>query len=114
MLASPSVCDSKFLYVGIEYVEPGESPHRWHSHDYDKGEKFEVLYPKDFEESYVIIQGHGTLYYDLDGKRAHREIGEGNAIFLPRGMPKHELVNTGNKTMSLVFAGAPPPTVRNI
>ena len=112
VLASPSLCATAFLYAGIEYVKPGESPHRWHSHDYDKGDKFEVIYPKDFEEVYIIIEGQGILYYDVDGRKVHKKVDEGDAVFFPHGMAKHELVNTGTKTMILVFAGAPPPTIR--
>ena len=114
MLTSPSVCGSRFLYVGIEYVKPGESPHRWHSHDYDKSEKFEVRYPQSFEEAYVIINGEGTLYYEAGSKKVSQRVEGGDSIFFPRGMPKHELVNTGPKTMTLVFAGAPPPKIKNL
>lgn len=114
VLTAPSLCGAKSLYVGIEYVEPGKSPHRWHDHIYDRGDDFEVIYPEDFEESYIIVKGSGTLFYEWDGEKKNIKVKEGDAIYFPPNIGKHELINTGEDIMILVFAGTPTPTIRKI
>ena len=55
---SPNLC------MGILYVNPGNSPHRWHSHEKpDTGPGFTVTYPEGFEEAYLVVQGRGLMQW---------------------------------------------------
>ena len=45
------------LMIGVISVDPGKSPHRWHTHSIDRFENSEIVYPDNFEEAYFIIKG---------------------------------------------------------
>ena len=113
-MVSPAYPGSKNLIMGIIYVEPGKSPHRWHNHVYDKADDFEIIYPKDFEEAYMIIKGNGIVYWKTGDKINQAEVKEGDVVYFPPGMPEHQLVNTGDELMIVVYAGSPPTTIRKI
>ena len=54
------------------------------------------------EEVFFVCQGHVLLY---DEKQYH-ELFAGDAILIPEGLP-HTLINIGQETAVLVWAGAP-------
>ena len=45
------------------------------------------------------------------GKIEEEKVGAGDAIFLPVDVTEHQLLNTGNEKMFVVYAGSPPPHV---
>lgn len=111
-MISPYVLGSKKLLVGIIYVDPGKSAHRWHTHTYDKADDYEIIYPSDFEEAYLIVKGKGTVYWRVGKEVKERDVKEGDAIYFPIGVVEHQLVNTGKDMMTVVYAGTPPVKVR--
>lgn len=57
------------------------------------------------EEAMFIISGRGKLI--VDGGPEEVELEAGTAIFAPRGVA-HEIVNTGDEPIKLIWAYAPP------
>ncbi len=57
------------------------------------------------EEAMFIISGKGTLI--LNGGEEEIPIEAGTAIFAPKGVA-HEIVNTGNEPMKIIWAYSPP------
>ncbi len=103
---------TKGLFMGIGEANPGYSPHRWHSHKHDKAEGYEVVYPDNFEEIYFIINGTGIMQWKTsEGKIEEKEVGPGDTIFMPVGVPEHQLFNNGEEKMVLLFCGSPTPKV---
>jgi len=99
---------TKGTIFGIAEVIPGYSPHRWHTHTKDKGEGFELIYPKDFEEIYHIISGSGVMQWKTeDGKIKEEKVSAGDTIFFPVGVVEHQLLNNGNERMKIVYCGGP-------
>lgn len=93
-------------------ANPGYSPHRWHDHLGDKAEGYTVEYPEDFEEVYYIISGSGVMQWESeDGKTKEVPVGPGDTIFMPAGVPKHQLFNNGNEKIVVVACGCPAPKV---
>jgi oxalate decarboxylase/phosphoglucose isomerase-like protein (cupin superfamily) len=114
-MITPYIPGSRNLLMGIIYVEPGKSPHRWHKHTYDRSDTFEIIYPDNFEEGYLIIKGEGILRWKVDNNMIKEaEIKEGDAIYFPPNVVMHELINTSNEIMIVVYAGAPPVKVKKI
>lgn len=56
------------------------------------------------EEAMFIISGRGKLIVEGYGEY---ELTPGTAIFAPSGV-KHEIINTGNEPLKLVWAYSPP------
>jgi quercetin dioxygenase-like cupin family protein len=54
------------------------------------------------EETFICCQGH-VLIYD---EQQYYELEAGDALFIPEGVP-HTIVNIGQETAILVWAGAP-------
>lgn len=113
-MISPLVPGSKKLLLGIIYVEPGKSAHRWHTHTYDRADTFEIIYPEDFEEAYFIVKGKGTVYWKIGDEVKQVEVEEGDAIYFPVGVVEHQLVNTGSDIMIVIYAGTPPVKVKKL
>jgi mannose-6-phosphate isomerase-like protein (cupin superfamily) len=96
------------LFLGIAEVNPGYSPHRWHTHIIDKTEEYEFIYPENFEEMYYIVSGSGIVQWITEkGKSKEKKVNAGDAIFFPRGVPKHQLQNNGTEKMLIVYCGYP-------
>jgi mannose-6-phosphate isomerase-like protein (cupin superfamily) len=97
-------------FMGVAEVSPGYSVHRWHRHTKDQGEGYELVYPKDFQEIYYIASGTGVAQWKTeDGKMKEEKVKAGDTIFLPIGVPEHQLFNNGKEKMFVVFCGNPPP-----
>lgn len=108
-MITPEFPGSKNLMVGIISAEPGKSPHRWHSHVVDRADDFEILYPDGFEEVYFIVKGNGKLTWrKTDGKVRETPVQQGDAIYFGKDIAEHQVLNTGDKEMVLVFVGSPP------
>jgi mannose-6-phosphate isomerase-like protein (cupin superfamily) len=108
----PPDVKTKGIFMGIGEAIPGYSPHRWHSHKHDKAEGYEVIYPDNFEEIYFIIQGTGVMQWKTkDDRIEEREVGPGDTIFMPVGVPEHQLFNNGREKMVLLYCGSPTPQV---
>ena len=100
---------SKKMAMGILYVDRGKSPHRWHSHDYsDKAGKYEIYYPKGFEEGYIIVQGEGVLQWKTKGKTCGKKVKTGDAIYFPPGVVESQLLNDGDRPLIVAYACTPP------
>lgn len=108
----PHTIGSKGITFGIAEVLPGYSPHRWHTHTIDKGEGFEFIYPKEFEEIYHIIKGRGVVQWkEKDGRIKEKKVKAGDTILFPIGVVQHQLLNNSKEKMLLVFCGSPPVKV---
>jgi mannose-6-phosphate isomerase-like protein (cupin superfamily) len=100
---------SKKLCMGVLYVDPGKSPHRWHSHDKpDSNEGFVVVYPQEFEEAYFIVQGKGVLQWKDGGEVKELRVETGDVVYFPPKVHEHQLFNDQETPMTVVYATAPP------
>jgi quercetin dioxygenase-like cupin family protein len=54
------------------------------------------------QEVFFVCKGHVLLY----DEKQYYELSEGDAIFIPEGLP-HTLINVGEETAVLGWAGAP-------
>ncbi|MCE5282505.1 MAG: cupin domain-containing protein [Deltaproteobacteria bacterium] len=100
---------SNKLCMGILYVDPGKSPHRWHSHEErDSNEGFVVTYPEGFEEAYFIVQGKGVLQWRENGELREKRVETGDVIHFPPDVYEHQLLNDQETPMTVVYATAPP------
>jgi mannose-6-phosphate isomerase-like protein (cupin superfamily) len=98
------------LFLNIDEVSPGFSPHHWHTHTRYKTEGHEVEYPGDFEEIYFILSGRGIIQWKTgSGDIEEQEVGCGDTIHMPPGVVEHQLLNNGTEKMRLVVIGCPPP-----
>lgn len=105
----PDTVNSVSCMAGLGDVDPGKSPHRWHSHVHDEAPNYEVTYPDGFEEYYYILEGNGTVQWKLDDGTVREEtVGEGDTAFFPVGVCEHQLLNTGSTKMVLLWGGGPP------
>ena len=100
---------SKNLCMGILYVDPGKSPHRWHSHDKpDEKDGFRVVYPENFEEAYLIVQGKGLQQWKEGGEIREVRVETGDVVYFPKGVYEHQLLNDQDTPMTVVYATCPP------
>ena len=105
----PDTVNSVKLFIGMGEAEPGTSPHRWHRHIRDILGQGEIVYPDDFEEFYYIIKGHGKMQWKTEDGKVHEEpVAEGDAIYLPIQAVEHQILNTGDEKMSVLYGGTPP------
>jgi len=103
---------TKGAFMGIAEINPDHSPHRWHTHTADKGEGYEAVYPKDFEEIYYIVSGSGVVQWKTEeGKIKEEKVSAGDAIFFPVGVAEHQLFNNGSEKIFMVFCGSPTPKI---
>jgi mannose-6-phosphate isomerase-like protein (cupin superfamily) len=108
----PPNVTTKGVFMGIGEANPGYSPHRWHAHQHDKAEGYEVEYPENFEEIYFILNGSGLIQWKTEGgKIEEKKVGPGDTIFMPVGVPEHQLLNNGPDKMTILFCGSPAPRV---
>lgn len=99
-------------FFGVGECNPGYSPHRWHTHVKDGAEGYKVEYPEDFEEIYYIVSGSGVMQWKTaDGSIEEEPVGPGDTIFMPAGVPEHQVFNNGNEKMVVIFCGSPTPKV---
>lgn len=109
---NPPQVNTKALTAGTAEINPGFAPHAWHTHDFDKGEGFEVNYPNGFEELYYITSGSGVVQWETEeGKVKELKVDKGDFIFFPIGVAKHQVLNTGSKKLTMVWAGTPTVAV---
>ena len=104
----------KGLIFGTAEINPGFAAHRWHKHIIDKVPEagFQINYHRDFEEFYYIINGEGTLQWEGEGGKVEEtEVGPGDILFFPRGLGKHQLLNTGKEKMFMIWGGGPPAQI---
>lgn len=100
---------SSKLAMGILYVDPGKSPHRWHTHDKaDSKDGFTVNYPEGFEEAFVVVQGRGLLQWKENGEVKERRFETGDCIYCPTGVAEHQIFNDQESPMTVVYAATPP------
>jgi len=100
---------SRKLCMGILYVEPGKSPHRWHSHDKpDEKDGFKVTYPDGFEEAYLIVQGSGVQQWKEGGEIKEKRVEVGDVVYFPENVYEHQLLNDQETPMTVVYATFPP------
>jgi len=95
--------------MGVLYVDRGNSPHRWHTHDdSDKSGSYEIHYPAGFEEAYFVVQGEGVLQWKAEGKVYEEKVGTWDTVYFPPGVVESQLLNTSDTPMIVVYAFAPP------
>lgn len=98
------------LFFNIDEVNPGFSPHQWHTHTKYKAEGYDVEYPADFEEVYFILSGRGLIQWKTEsGAIEEREVGPGDTMHMPAGVIEHQLINNGTEKIRLAVIGCPPP-----
>jgi mannose-6-phosphate isomerase-like protein (cupin superfamily) len=108
----PPRVQSKGTFFAYAECSPGFSPHRWHTHLGDTGPGYKVEYPDTFEEVYYIIQGRGKIQWKTpDGEVQEKSVNEGDTIFMPVGVPEHQLLNDGEEKIVMVACGCPTPKV---
>ena len=100
--------NSEKLYIGIGESEPETSPHPWHRHDRESLPKHDYIYPKGFVEFYYILNGSAkTQWKTPDGKVHEEPVSEGDTVFFPEDVMEHQVLNTGNGTLT-ILAGMVP------
>ena len=98
------------LFFAIDEINPGFCPHQWHRHTKFRTESVEVVYPRDFEEIYFIISGHGVMQWKTDsGETLEQQVGPGDMIHMPPDVVEHQLLNNGSETIRMAVVGVPPP-----
>ena len=108
----PQNVATKGVFFGVAEVNPGHSPHRWHTHVEDSAKGYKVEYPEDFEEVYYIMSGRGKLQWKTEtGEIEEEPVGPGDTIFMPVGVTEHQLLNDGDQKIVMVACGYPIPKV---
>ena len=88
-LAAPWTLDTTKLWLGVSEVDPGSKSNP-HTHD-------------DAEEIFYVVSGYGRIRVGAE----EEDIGPGSCIFVPIG-EKHQLINSGDETLKIIGATAPP------
>ncbi len=108
----PPRVHTKGTFFAYSECNPGYSPHRWHTHLGDTAKGYRVEYPEDFEEAYYIIEGRGKIQWKTEeGEIKEESVGSGDTVFMPVGVPEHQLLNDGDEKIVLVACGRPTPKV---
>ena len=93
----PPHVETKSTFMGIAEVQPGNSPHKWHTHTKDSAPNYEVNYPEKFEEVYHILSGNGVVQWKAeDGSTEEEKVQAGDTIFYPAASPMHQLYNNSH------------------
>ena len=101
---------SEKLYLNIDDVNPGYSPHRWHRHTQYEADGVKVEYAPEFEEIYFILSGTGLIQWKTEaGETREQTVGPGDVIHMPAGVVEHQLVNNGSEPVRIAVVGVPPP-----
>jgi mannose-6-phosphate isomerase-like protein (cupin superfamily) len=104
------VMASEKLYLNVDEVNPGYSPHRWHRHTKYESDGQSVEYAPDFEEIYFILSGTGVMQWKSEaGETLEQTVGPGDVIHMPAGVVEHQLLNNGTEPVRLAVVGVPPP-----
>jgi mannose-6-phosphate isomerase-like protein (cupin superfamily) len=104
------VMASEKLYVNVDEVNPGYSPHRWHRHTKYEADGQRIEYAPDFEEIYFILGGTGVMQWKTEGGETREQaVGPGDVIHMPPGVVEHQLINNGTEPVRLAVVGVPPP-----
>jgi mannose-6-phosphate isomerase-like protein (cupin superfamily) len=88
-LAAPWTIGTQNLWIGMSKVDPGSRSNP-HHHDVQ-------------EEVFYVVSGHGEI--EVGNER--EPIEPGSVIVVPPGMT-HSLINTGDETLKVFSAVAPP------
>ena len=101
---------SEKLYLNVDEVNPGHSPHRWHRHtQYEAGGQ-RIEYAPDFEEIYFIMSGRGVIQWKTEsGELQEQAVSPGDTIHMPPGVVEHQLLNNGTEKLRIAVVGVPPP-----
>jgi mannose-6-phosphate isomerase-like protein (cupin superfamily) len=103
---------TKRMFISLSEVNPGFSPHPWHTHTSNKTEGYSIDYAEDFEEIYLILNGSGVIQWKTEsGEIRAEEVGPGDTIHMPPGADEHQLLNKGPEKMRLIIFGSPPSQV---
>ena len=98
------------LFFNVDEVNPGFSPHHWHTHGKYTADGVEVEYAADFEEIYFILSGCGVMQWKTEGGEIREQaVDAGDTIHMPAGVVPHQLLNNGTEKMRLAVVGVPPP-----
>jgi mannose-6-phosphate isomerase-like protein (cupin superfamily) len=96
------------LFLGVAEVNPGFTAHKWHVHTHDKGQRYEIHYPKDFEEIYYVTRGSGVVQWETEeGNVEEVKVGEGDVIYFPIGVARHQLLNDSDSKLTILYTGTP-------
>ena len=107
-----SYVNPKNVWMAYSAVNPGYSPHRWHTHTRDKYKGYEVEYPKDLEEIYYIISGSGVVQWKTEeGKIKEEKVSAGDIVFFPINVAENQLFNNGTEKLEMVAFGCPLPKI---
>lgn len=102
------IATEKFFF-NIDEVNPGHSPHHFHTHADYKTDTHEVHYPADFEEIYFILSGEGVIQWKTEsGEIREQNVGPGDTVFTPPNVVEHQLLNNGSETIRMAVIGVPP------
>ena len=97
------------MFLNVDEVNPGFSPHRWHTHTTDEGQGYRIDYAEDFEEIYFILSGSGVIQWKSEsGEIVEEGVSSGDTIYIPPGVGKHQLLNNGKEKIVLMVIGSPP------
>lgn len=77
------------IWFGTSVVPPGQRG------NIDRGHP-------DSEEVFFMVKGHALIYDEV----RYYELFEGDALLIPEGLP-HTIINIGDETAILAWAGAP-------
>jgi len=98
------------VFLNIDEVNPGHTPHKWHRHTAYEAEGVRVEYAQDFEEIYFVLSGTGIMQWrSEDGGTGEQAVGPGDAIHMPAGVIEHQFLNNGTEPVRLAVIGVPPP-----
>ena len=112
-LVYPPHVPSRRVVMGIAEINPGHSPHSWHTHTSYISHGYKITYPDDFEEIYYVLSGSGTLQVRNQASQIDEyHIETGDTIFFAPGVKEHQLLNTGNDTMVVLYSGSPLPDIK--
>lgn len=98
------------FFFNIDQINPGFSPHHWHTHTKYRAEGVEVEYPADFEEIYFVLGGRGVIQWKTaSGEVSEQAVEPGDTMFMPAGVVEHQLLNNGTEPIRIAVIGVPPP-----
>ena len=88
-LAAPWTLGTTKVWLGVSKIGPGSCSNP-HGHD-------------AAEEIFYVVSGHGKIRVGAE----EEDVEPGSCVFVPIG-EEHQLINTGDETLKVVAATAPP------